>query len=103
MNRYLKSLVDAASHWTGGTTSKDYPGYDKIIAGLAKESFDSQVEKGAAWVGTPEVVRQRIADYQDLTGGFEVASLQVNFNTVSYEEALSSMRLFSKEVMPHFQ
>ena len=103
MNRYLKSLVNAASHWTGGTTSKDYPGYDKIIAGLAKETFDSQVEKGAAWVGTPEAVRQRIADYQDLTGGFEVASLQVNFNTVSYEEALSSMRLFSKEVMPHFQ
>lgn len=103
LNNYLKSLVDAASHWTGGTTSKDYPGYDKIIAGLAKDSFESQVEKGAAWVGTPADIRQRIAEYRDFTGGFEIASLQVNFNTISYEDALASMRLFSQEVMPHFR
>src|SRR5687767_13099584 len=32
LNRYLKSLVDAASDWTSGLSSKDYPGYDKIIA-----------------------------------------------------------------------
>ena len=77
--------------------------YDKIIAGLAKDSFESQVEKGAAWVGTPKDVRERIADYREFTGGFEIASLQVNFNTVSYEDALASMRLFSQEVMPHFR
>jgi hypothetical protein len=27
---------------------------DKLIAGLSKETFETQVEKGAAWVGTPE-------------------------------------------------
>ena len=102
LNRYLKSLVDAASDWTGGSSSKDYPGYDKIIAMLAEENFDSQVEKGAAWVGTPETIIKQIEAYQELTGGFEIASLQVNFNTVGYDEALTSMRLFSSEVMPHF-
>lgn len=102
LNRYLNSLVSAASDWTDGMSSKDYPGYDKIIAGLKKETFDTQVEKGAAWIGTPASIREQIADYQDLTGGFEIASLQVNFNTVSYDDALASMRLFSKEVMPHF-
>ena len=102
LNRYLKSLVDAASDWTGGSSSKDYPGYDKIIAMLAEENFDSQVEKGAAWIGTPQSIIKQIEAYQELIGGFEVASFQVNFNTVSYDEALASMRLFSSEVMPHF-
>ncbi|MGH7006710.1 MAG: LLM class flavin-dependent oxidoreductase, partial [Alphaproteobacteria bacterium] len=101
LNRYLKSLVDAASDWTG-MSSKDYPGYDKIISGLRAENFETQTAKGAAWVGTPEQIRKTIADYQDLTGGFEIASLQVNFNNIPYEEALRSMTLFSKEVMPHF-
>ncbi len=102
LERYLASLVDAASDWTSGASSADYPGYDKIIAGISQETFESQVEKGAAWIGTPEMIREQILDYQDSTGGFEVASLQVNFDTISYDQALGSMRMFSKEVMPHF-
>jgi hypothetical protein len=35
-------------------------------------------------------------------GGFEHASLQVNFNTMPYAAALASMRLFAREVMPRF-
>jgi hypothetical protein len=35
-------------------------------------------------------------------GGFEIASLQVNFNTVPVAEAKASMRLFAEEVMPRF-
>ncbi|MEL7036729.1 MAG: LLM class flavin-dependent oxidoreductase [Cyanobacteria bacterium J06592_8] len=100
LNRYLKSLVDAASDWLMDTHSEDYPGYDKIIAGLQQETFESQVEKGAAWIGTPEQLRQTIIDYYDQVGGFEFASMQVNFNTLSVEDARASMELFAKEVMP---
>ena len=102
LNRYLKSLVDAASDWTGGANSADYPNYDKIIAGLAKETFETQVEKGAAWVGTPERLADMIAAYDAQVGGFEIASLQVNFNTVPVAEAKASMRLFAETVMPRF-
>jgi hypothetical protein len=35
-------------------------------------------------------------------GGFEHASLQVNFNTMAYAPALASMSLFAREVMPRF-
>jgi hypothetical protein len=35
-------------------------------------------------------------------GGFEHASLQVNFNTMPFAPALASMRLFAREVMPRF-
>lgn len=102
LNRYLKSLVASASTWTEGLSSKDYPGYDKIIAGLRAETFDTQVAKGAAWVGTPDDIARQIEAYQELTGGFESASLQVNFNTLTEAEAAASMRLFAETVIPRF-
>jgi alkanesulfonate monooxygenase SsuD/methylene tetrahydromethanopterin reductase-like flavin-dependent oxidoreductase (luciferase family) len=100
LNRYLKSLVDAASDWTAGARSADYPGYDKVIAALAKEDFDSQVAKGAAWVGTPRRIRESVATYRDQVGDFEIASLQVNFNDMPLAAAEASMRLFGEEVLP---
>src|SRR6202166_3855322 len=100
LNGYLRTLVAAASDWTEGLNSKDYPNYDKIIAGLAKETFESQVEKGAAWIGTPDRIVGQVRAYQALVGGFESASMQVNFNLVSRADAERSMRLFAKEVMP---
>ena len=103
LNRYLQTLVRAASDWTGGMSSADYPGYDKIIAGIKKETFETQTAKGAAWIGTPAEICDTIADYQRKTGGFESASLQVNFNTVSLEDGARSMRLFSETVMPKFK
>ncbi|MEO1431197.1 MAG: LLM class flavin-dependent oxidoreductase [Cyanobacteria bacterium J06633_8] len=102
LNDYLTSLVDAASDWTSGRSSRDYPNYDKIIAGLEKETFETQVKKGAAWIGTPKELREAIADYYHEVGGFNIASMQVNFNTLPVEAAEASMRLFSKQVMPHF-
>lgn len=103
LERYLRSLVDAAGHWLRGERSADYPGYDKIIAALDKETFESQVAKSAAWVGDPETLRRTIASYHELVGGFEIASLQVNFNTIPVDEAEASMRLFAAEVMPAFR
>jgi alkanesulfonate monooxygenase SsuD/methylene tetrahydromethanopterin reductase-like flavin-dependent oxidoreductase (luciferase family) len=103
LNRYLKSLVDAASDWTEGLSSADYPNYDKIIAGLRQESFETQVAKRAAWVGSPADIVEAIADYDKQLGGFEVASMQVNFNTLPYDQAARSMRLFAEQVMPNFR
>ena len=100
LNRYLRSVVAAASDWTEGLNSQDYPNYDKIIAALASENFDTQMAKGLAWIGTPRELAQRILAFNDEVGGFESASLQVNFNTISREDALRSMRLFAREVMP---
>ncbi len=62
LERYLRSLVAAASAWMSGTNSADYKGYDQVIAALARETFDTQVAKCAAWVGTPERILDTIAD-----------------------------------------
>jgi alkanesulfonate monooxygenase SsuD/methylene tetrahydromethanopterin reductase-like flavin-dependent oxidoreductase (luciferase family) len=103
INSYLAALVDAASDWVGGASSDDYPGYDKLIADLAKETFESQVEKGAAWVGTPDQICDQISDYQKLVGDFEIASLRVNFHDLPLELAQISISLFAAEVMPKFK
>jgi alkanesulfonate monooxygenase SsuD/methylene tetrahydromethanopterin reductase-like flavin-dependent oxidoreductase (luciferase family) len=102
LNRYLRSLVEAASDWTAGMSSADYPGYDKIIEGLSRETFESQRASGAAWVGTPADIVEQALEYHRKVGGFESASLQVNFNTIGYEDAAHSVRLFSEKVIPRF-
>ena len=51
--------------------------------GAARRDFESQVEKRAAWVGSPEAIADQIAAYDEIIGGFEIASLQVNFNDVA--------------------
>jgi len=103
LNLYLKSIVDAASEWMSGVASKDYPNYQKMIEFISKESFESQVAKGSAWIGTPEDIRKAIAAYDDQVDGFESASLQVNFGMIMKADAERSMKLFAQEVMPHFK
>jgi len=102
LNAYLKSLVDGASGWLAGQSSADYPNYDKIIAALSKETFETQREKGAAWISTPDAIRQQIKDYYSSVGGFDIASMQVNFNVLERVEAESSMRLFAAQVLQQF-
>lgn len=103
INRYLHSIVSAMGDWSSGTTSKDYANYGKITAKLAEETFETQVASGGAWVGTPEHIVAQIRDYNDRVGGFEVASLQVNFNDMPFDLARGSMELFAREVLPQFR
>jgi natural product biosynthesis luciferase-like monooxygenase protein len=102
MHRYLRSIVSAASDWTT-VRSKDYAGYDKMIDMLSKETIESQVASGAAFIGTPDDIYEQITRYLEGIGGFESASLQINFNTIGYEDAERSVRLFSEKVMPRLR
>jgi alkanesulfonate monooxygenase SsuD/methylene tetrahydromethanopterin reductase-like flavin-dependent oxidoreductase (luciferase family) len=102
IDAYLHSLADAASDWLDGRTSEDYPGYDRIIAGLRSSNAGEQMKSGCAWVGTPDEVAAAVARVQEEFGGFEHASLQVNFNMMPQDLARQSVRLFAREVMPRF-
>ena len=88
LNRYFKTLSTAASGWAAGVSSTDYVGYNSMPDRLSKENFDTQVAKGAAWVGPPSEIP---------------AQLQNNFNSLTVEDAEASMRLFSARVMPNFR
>src|SRR5256885_2467852 len=103
IDAYLTSLVQAASDWLHCRVSQDYPGYDKIIAALRASNAAEQIAAGGAWIGAPDEIAATITRLEREFGGFEHASLQINFNTMPYEEALASMRLFAQEVMPRLR
>ena len=46
-----------------------------MIAAMEKETFDSILAAGGAWVGTPDDILTQAKDYQQQIGGFEIASL----------------------------
>ena len=50
----------------------------------------------------PAEIIDNISMYQEQTGGFEHASLQVNFHQMPFDEAERSMRMFAEKVMPAF-
>jgi alkanesulfonate monooxygenase SsuD/methylene tetrahydromethanopterin reductase-like flavin-dependent oxidoreductase (luciferase family) len=101
LNRYIRSLVNAAGDW-GTQSSSAYPGYDAILAKLANDNFEKQVESGSAWVGTPAEIIDQIETFRARSGPFEVASLQVNFNDLALPDAITSMTTFSNHVMGKF-
>src|SRR5207302_783663 len=98
IDAYLRSLVEAASDWLDGRISRDYPGYDKVIAALRASNAAEQIASGGAWIGSPGEIAATITRLEREFGGFEHASLQVNFNTIPHREALPSMRLFAPDV-----
>jgi alkanesulfonate monooxygenase SsuD/methylene tetrahydromethanopterin reductase-like flavin-dependent oxidoreductase (luciferase family) len=102
IDEYYVTLAQGAREWGMGTTSKDYPGYEKMIARSEKDTLDSRMARGAAWVGSPERLRDVVAEYAEKVGGFDSASLQVNTKLLPKELAESSMRLFAEKVIPHF-
>lgn len=105
IDAYFRSLVAAAeldAGWGAGAQSGDYPAYDSHIDKLRQADFDSLLQSGAVWVGTPADIREQIAAYRAAAGEFEYASLQVNFHQISVDDAAASMRLFSRQVMPAF-
>jgi alkanesulfonate monooxygenase SsuD/methylene tetrahydromethanopterin reductase-like flavin-dependent oxidoreductase (luciferase family) len=102
VNAYLASMTEAASDW-GHLTSVSYPNYGKLLQGLKESSYRTQVENNAVLVGSPETIARRLRAFAHAVGGFEVASLQINFHVLSEPDAERSMRLFAQQVMPLFR
>jgi alkanesulfonate monooxygenase SsuD/methylene tetrahydromethanopterin reductase-like flavin-dependent oxidoreductase (luciferase family) len=100
-NRHLSMLVETAAEWVAGASTKDYPGYDKMLAQLAGENFDRQREKNFAWVGTPDEITDMIRAY-DAAVGLDIASFVVSPANTPVADAERSIRLFSEHVMPRF-
>ena len=69
---------------------------------IRSEALPGLCGGGAVWVGSPAEITDKIAAYSEAAGGFEEASMQVNFHTLEYAKAEASIRLFAEQVMPHF-
>jgi len=100
LNAYLKALVAGASGWLAGASTKDYPGYDKMMQHVINDSAEAQVAKGSAFIGTPEDIVEMIRSFNDKVGGLDSISLHFTPSTMLVDAAERSLRLFSREVMP---
>ncbi len=100
-NQHLRGLADAAQEWvSGGTISKDYPGYDKLLQHVANDTAERQVRDGSAFIGTPADIVEMIRSYNDKVGGIDSVSLHFTPGDMPVDQAERSLRLFAKAVMP---
>lgn len=102
IERHFDSIYDAMKEHESLPASPDYANYDKMAAKVRAETFETQVEHNAAFVGTPKDVAEQMRAYDNDLGGCDHLSLQVNFNDMSYDDAARSVHLFGREVIPQF-
>jgi alkanesulfonate monooxygenase SsuD/methylene tetrahydromethanopterin reductase-like flavin-dependent oxidoreductase (luciferase family) len=100
-NTHLRGLANAAQEWiTGGASTKDYPGYDKLMAHVLADSVEKQVAAGSAFIGAPADIVDMLVSYNERVGGIDSVSLHFTPADMPVEVAERSLRLFAKEVMP---
>jgi alkanesulfonate monooxygenase SsuD/methylene tetrahydromethanopterin reductase-like flavin-dependent oxidoreductase (luciferase family) len=99
-NQHLRGLADAAKEWLSGASTKDYPGYDKLMAHVLSDSAEKQVAAGSAFIGSPTDIVDLLCTYNAKVGGIDSVSLHFTPGNMPVEMAERSLRLFSKEVMP---
>lgn len=98
---YFKAIMRSIKD-IGTTLSDNYKGYEKQAEHFKAITLETLIETGSAWVGSPAEVRDQIESFNDACGGFDYASLQVNFHLLPYAESLRSLTLFGEEVIPYF-
>ena len=102
IERHFESIADATAGLAAAGQPDTYKGYDKLRERMIAETFESQVAHKAAFVGTPDDVIEQLHELDDMMGGCDHASMQVNFNDMAYADAERSVRLFGDKVIPHF-
>src|ERR1700728_486651 len=66
------------------------------------QSIDELIAAGVVIVGSPETVRQKLAEYQDLAG-FNTSLTKTQFGTLPNEMARANMTAIAEEVLPAFR
>jgi hypothetical protein len=73
------------------------------MARMEASRLEGQIESGSAWIGTPDEINRLIARNVEVMGPFEHASMQVNFTNLDFVEAVRSLRLFARDVLPNWR
>jgi alkanesulfonate monooxygenase SsuD/methylene tetrahydromethanopterin reductase-like flavin-dependent oxidoreductase (luciferase family) len=87
------------------------PGYTNIesmkrvraskVTGKTK-SIEELVNTGVVIVGSPNTVREKLAEYQDLAG-FNTSLTKTQFGTLPNEMTRANMVAIAEEIIPHFR
>lgn len=66
------------------------------------QTLDDLVKSGVVIIGSPETVRERLEEYQDLAG-FNTSITKTQFGTMPTEMARENIHAVATEVIPHFR
>jgi natural product biosynthesis luciferase-like monooxygenase protein len=100
--RYLETFADAVVSWKGRNES-DYPGYDKMVAGILATTPDKIIAQGGAFVGSPDDVAGQVEQCMAAFDGPIEPSMQINFGGSSDEDAFRTLELLASQVLPRFR
>ena len=62
----------------------------------------AKTSAGVIMVGSPETVRQRLAEYQDLAG-FNTSLTKTQFGTMPHDQAVANTHAVAEEILPYFR
>ena len=66
------------------------------------QSIEDVIKNGVVIVGSPNTVREKLAEYQDLAG-FNTSLTKTQFGTMPNDMARANMAAIAQEVLPHFR
>jgi len=66
------------------------------------QTLDDLVRNGVVIVGSPNTVREKLAEYQDLAG-FNTSLTKTQFGTMADAQARANMAAIAQEILPHFR
>jgi alkanesulfonate monooxygenase SsuD/methylene tetrahydromethanopterin reductase-like flavin-dependent oxidoreductase (luciferase family) len=66
------------------------------------QTLDDLVHNGVVIVGSPNTVRERLAEYQDLAG-FNTSLTKTQFGTLPDDMTRANMTAIAEEILPHFR
>ena len=65
-------------------------------------TIEDLMKSGVVIIGSPETVREKLAEYQDLAG-FNTSLTKTQFGTMPNEMARANMTAIAEEILPHFR
>ena len=64
--------------------------------------FEDVIKNGVVIVGSPNTVREKLAEYQDLAG-FNTSLTKTQFGTLPDDMTRANMQAIAQEILPHFR
>ena len=66
------------------------------------QTIEDLVRAGVVIVGSPNTVREKLAEYQDLAG-FNTSLTKTQFGTLPNDMTRANMAAIAEEILPHFR
>ena len=100
-NRFLKMKFEMLLP-PGYTSNETMRKIAATRAAARPMSAEELIKAGVVIVGSPNTVREKLAEYQDLAG-FGTSLTKTQFGTLPHDMAIANMEAVAREVLPYFR